>query len=79
MRVGDGTTDGTMNALRLEIFRLRQRLIGGVEGVKSGSDLSCWADANDRYLERTAYEADEFKELSDLDEDTCGDVFNTER
>ena len=36
-----------------EVADLRQRLIGGVEGVRAGRDLTKWADANDRRLRKS--------------------------
>lgn len=64
----DGATDGTIDRLRLEIYRLRQRLIGGVEGVKAGRDLTKWAEVNDEWLRRTGYDSDEQAYLEKLDE-----------
>ena len=34
------------------IDELRQSLIGGIEGVKSGHDLAKWAAANEKLLAR---------------------------
>jgi hypothetical protein len=39
-------------ALKDEVEDLRQRLIGGVEGVKAGRDLAQWAATNDKYLRK---------------------------
>ena len=41
-----------IDALSSEVADLRQSLIGGVEGVKAGRDLTKWAAANDKKLQR---------------------------
>ena len=35
-----------------QVKELRQSLIGGIEGVKAGHDLTKWAEANERLLAR---------------------------
>jgi hypothetical protein len=38
--------------LEEQVRELRQSLIGGIEGVKAGRDLTKWAEANERLLAR---------------------------